>query len=90
MSVPSTEGNAPKQWALELNEYQAANLVWLLRACGYPYDVIHSVPPFTYANTGDWLGEIYLMIEAQGLPKQRPNYTAERLAEHVKFWKTHS
>jgi hypothetical protein len=56
--------NDPIEYKLTLSPYQRNNLLWLLNACGYPYG--NGVEPFTMANTGDWLGEIALMLAKPG------------------------
>ena len=50
----------PIEWTITLNSYQRNNLLLLLNICGYPSNC--GVEPFTLANTGDWLGEIALML----------------------------
>jgi hypothetical protein len=64
-SLPSTccdprrivreDNGAPARWTITLNEYQRANLLWLLcDVAGYDRDrpAVHGL------NTGDWLGEL--------------------------------
>jgi len=73
---------------LDLNEYQAANLRWLIEACGYPCNhdgTASHVGPFCSTNTGDWLGEIYDRI-----PKtdHAPNKSRDDLEKDVESWLT--
>lgn len=49
-------------WSLDLNEYQRNNLLWLLNLIGYPYPKAEAVQPFDLANTGDWVGEVAMML----------------------------
>lgn len=86
-----------KEWVLVLNEYQRNNLLWLINACGYPYADRHGVPvgsvePFTLANTGDWLGEVAIMLQRSGedpilAPGDRPNCGLEELRGRVEGWR---
>jgi len=72
------------QWGLRLNTYQRDNLVWLLAACGYgPAGAPTSIGDFALANTGDWLGEIAIMLDYH-LGVGNPNMTLEQLIEAVK------
>jgi hypothetical protein len=71
-----------------LNEYQRNNLLWLLNACGYGHE---GVPPLTLANTGDWVGEVALMLAHPGGPPalskdERANMSMEDLAWDVAKW----
>jgi len=83
----------PETWVLVLNRYQRDNLLWLLNAVGYPWDA-GPVEPFTLANTGDWVGELALMLmKTEGFTKSmtidandRPNMSKEELAERVSRW----
>lgn len=71
-------------WRLTLNQYQRDNLLWLLNACGYPCQPngeASGVPPFTLANTGDWLGDLVLQLEPGGEP--HPNVSTEELQASV-------
>lgn len=74
------KGVQPRTWGLHLNEYQRDNLVWLLQAVGYPYG--KGVEPFTYANTGDWVGELALQLNCE-LGVGRPNVSLDALRESV-------
>ena len=49
-------------YLLILNKYQRDNLIWLIQMCGMPGGRFQ-VEPFQMANTGDWIGEIYWMLE---------------------------
>lgn len=49
----------PGTWTLTLNRYHRDNLLWLLTALGYG---MKGIEPFTFAHTGDWVGEIVLML----------------------------
>jgi hypothetical protein len=74
-----------KPWpytTIQLDDYQKANLKWLIELCGYPYG--GGVSPFTFANTGDWLGEIYLRL---GESKRAPNMTKESVVESIRSWR---
>lgn len=53
-------------WGLRLNRYQRDNLLLLLNAIGYPagpsWPNPHIDPALAHWNTGDWVGEIALML----------------------------
>jgi hypothetical protein len=57
MSTKQNQVEPPdSEWQITLNSYERANLLWLLcDLLGYSRD---GVVPFTYANTGDWVGQI--------------------------------
>jgi len=80
---------ADRTWTLKLNEYQRNNLLWLINACGYGHD---GVPPFTLANTGDWIGEIAWMLEHEKDGSicledgEQANKTLEELEREVADW----
>ena len=85
-----------KEWVLTLNEYQRNNLLWLINACGYPYADRRGVrqgaiDPFTFANTGDWIGEVAIMLCRPGEdctlgPDDRPNRSLKELEDFVERW----
>lgn len=71
-------------YLLRLDKYQRDNLVWLFKACGYPNGPDH-ILPFVFANSGDWLGEIALMLDCEkGVGK--PNRSLDALRESVESW----
>lgn len=57
-----------RQFLLELDEYEAANLQWLLQLVGGFGDQTNQGPlgDFAEANTGDWVGQIYFKMQALG------------------------
>lgn len=71
-----------------LNNYQMTNLKWLLGLVGYPSDNGTMIEPFNFANTGDWVGEIYNMLAAgeKLLPKIGPNTTTEDIKQNIEWW----
>lgn len=74
MTPPGDGGPDEGQtWRLSLNKYQRDNLLWLLRMCGYPGGNADQSPPFTMANTGDWIGEVHNMLDPQALGDIQPN-----------------
>lgn len=81
---------ASETWVIELNKYHRDNLIWLFNAIGYPYG--QGVEPFKLANTGDWVGEIPLMLRKpeQGQPvlddKDRPNVSLKDLEGAIDSW----
>jgi hypothetical protein len=79
-----------KPRTITLNAYQRANLLWLIRACGYPSNRDGSpsgVPPFTCANTGDWLGEVYGLLGGfDDEPDRSPNQSLDGLRKSVAWW----
>lgn len=79
-------------WTLNLNRYQRDNLLWLLNACGYPHGNPSVAPPFTSANTGDWIGEVTQMLAHPGKspvigPNDHPNQDTDHLREAAERWK---
>lgn len=89
MAKVEGERGKDRTWSLTLNEYQRNNLLWLLNACGYGHE---GVPPFTCAHTGDWVGEVALMLvhPEDGVPSlgpdERANESLEDLAWDVARW----
>lgn len=73
---------------IELDDYERANLLWLLRAIGYPHDPDQpAVKPFDSANTGDWVGQVASKLGAfDDPPKYRANATLEVLKRSVEFF----
>lgn len=71
----------PKTWTITLNEYQRANLLWLFELIGYTYG--KGVEPFTYANTGDWVGEIPLMLDMDNDREHQPNVDRETIEKRI-------
>lgn len=78
-----------KTWDLELNEYQRDNLLWLLNLVGYPHPDASSVEPFTFANNGDWVGEIAIMLADEGgdMIVEHANADAETIRKQIKEWR---
>lgn len=68
---PKDEGTG--EWNITLNRYQRDNLLHLLRCCGYPAGNEDTAPPFTIANTGDWLGEIHNLLAPGPTPEPNVN-----------------
>ncbi len=66
---------------LRLNEYQAANLHWLL-------NLTMSEEPFSAAHTGDWTGEVLNMLEEHEdyYNKYDPNDTDNEAIREAKRW----
>jgi hypothetical protein len=64
--------------SIELTPYHVANLRALIEACGYPGGAVKE--PIGGCNTGDWLGEIYLMLPEVDC---RPNISAEQMAQYA-------
>lgn len=87
--VTYDESGKPIKWHITLNEYQRANLLWLLcDVIGYgtPY-----IEPFHLANTGDWAGEIPNMLrrDHREPTEHRPNLPADELRRNVEHWLKH-
>lgn len=51
------------RWVLVLDSEQRDNLLQLLNVVGFPTD---GIAPFTIMNSGDWVGEIALMLASPG------------------------
>lgn len=89
----------PEIWTLTLNQYQRDNLLWLLQCVGgWPWQEAkeRQVAPFSYANSGDWVGEIAGMlgtedwIDGKRVPKfnpKNPNCSVEQLRVLVNHWR---
>jgi len=76
-------------WVIELNKYHRDNLLWLFNVCGYPWG--HGVDPFTFANTGDWAGEIPNMLSKPGQnclldQEDYPNKSIQELRNQINNW----
>jgi hypothetical protein len=85
--APIVERKAERQWHLTLNEYQRANLLWLLcDLVGYGRS---GVEPFTYANTGDWAGEIPNMLRDDHRvdTEHKPNVSVEDIQRRVEAFR---
>lgn len=77
---------------LDLDRYQRDNLVWLLKAVGYPAPQDPKAPscvePFGYANTGDWVGQIASQLDChKGVGS--PLMTEDELRHEVDGWLKH-
>ena len=82
-----------REWVIVLNKYQRDNLLWLFAAIGYATDANgkSGVEPFTYANNGDWVGEIPQMLTKPEQPQwttklepdDLPNGTLEDLEKRI-------
>ncbi len=78
-----------ENWVIQLNKYHRDNLLWLFNVIGYPGA---GIKPFTFANTGDWNGEIPLMLckPGQSNPvldaKDRPNKSIDALKSDIEYW----
>lgn len=77
---------------LDLDRYQRDNLVWLLKAVGYPApsdpEAPKCVDPFGFANTGDWVGQIASQLDChKGVGT--PLMTEDELRSQVAGWLEH-
>ena len=72
---------------ISVNEYQRANLLWLFQAIGYGIGD-EDVEPFTSANTGDWLGEVAIMLNYEDPPDQASNHTLAELRQNCELWRS--
>lgn len=91
----------PETWTLTLNRYQRDNLLWLLQLVGgWPAGEAgdSAVEPFTFANSGDWLGEIAGMLGTQHwnesgplydirFEPRRPNMSVDEIREMIDRWR---
>ena len=75
-----------REWHITLNQYQRDNLVWLFAASGYGPEGTEGVEPFTFAQTGDWAGEIPIKLDYE-LGIGNPNHSLEQLQKDVDAWK---
>lgn len=77
-------------WGITLNKYQRDNLLSVILMAGYPYQQRDGwlVEPLGALNTGDWLGEVFLMLTAFSAdlddlrPNVRPDEMRKRIREH--------
>ena len=75
-----------KTWNLTLNKYQRDNLLWLIGLIGWWGPKLGpGVEPFTFANTGDWVGEIGCMLNPEEGHGQ-PNFSVEQMIERINYW----
>ncbi len=78
-----------QNWVIQLSKYHRDNLMMLFNAIGYPGA---GNTPFTFCNTGDWNGEIPLMLRKPGqndpvLEKgDQPNKTYDSLKSDIEYW----
>jgi hypothetical protein len=70
-------GRAP--YGIELDPYEASNLLAALRATGVYGGVVCS--PLGVLNTGDWCGQIIQKLESLGEITHKPNRMAAELAQ---------
>lgn len=56
--------NHGHRWVLVLDSYQRDNLLQLLNVIGFPSG--DGIAPFNIMNSGDWLGEVALMLASPG------------------------
>lgn len=92
--VTRNEDGSVRTLTVTFNEYQLSNLLWLL--CDLVgYDAPGGgVEPFTFANTGDWNGEIPNALRMIGgaivdmvRPKHPPNSSVESIRERISRWR---
>jgi len=86
--IDCNEKGEPQYWTIKLNKYQRDNLAWLINAIGYPYDATAQngpVEPFTCANTGDWVGEVFNMLKTVE-SEARPNKSIQELRKEIDHW----
>jgi hypothetical protein len=84
--VTLDDAGKPIKWHITLNEYQRSNLLWLLcDLIGYGKGPGGGVKPFTYANTGDWNGEIpnMLRVDHREDTTHRPNTPVEEIRRRI-------
>lgn len=88
MPVLMIGGHLPPGVTLRLDDYQVANLLELIHACGWERE---GIEPFTFAHSGDWLGEIGAKLTRrtfdEDYEKVVPEQSVEQLAERVKEWR---
>ncbi len=75
-------------WKLELNEYQRNNLLWLLNLLGTPYPHAERVEPFHFANTGDWVTELAIMLRDKdgNMISKDAHETVDDIRKAVEEW----
>lgn len=78
-----------QSYTITLNRYQLDNLRWLIRLTGYPHGKdAHKVEPFQWADSGDWLGELYWKLRdvAPDVENDEPNRTPSEMKRLVTLW----
>lgn len=69
----------PEVWTLTLSRYQRDNLLLLLNAVGYPFGNEHHDLRLDEYNSGDWVGEIALMLAKVSYEASAvPSYTIDK------------
>lgn len=66
-----------------LDGYQRVNILWMLDLC------TSAVMPYSFLNTGDWIGELYWKVrgdEPPTYPNFRENVTKKEIIERVDNW----
>jgi hypothetical protein len=87
--LPPSRAHEGMRWVLVLNRYERDNLLWLLNLLGYGKA---GVEPFTIANTGDWVGEIAMMLadpddySLDAEESGKPNLRTERVVNLLDSW----
>jgi len=76
---------AERQWVVALYRYHRDNLLFLLNAVGYGAP---AVAPFHVMNTGDWVGEIALMLadDDGSVVARKANIDREELRRRIDVW----
>lgn len=49
-------------WNLKLSKYHRDNLLLLINMSGYPHDNPHAIEKLRVMDSGDWIGEIAIML----------------------------
>lgn len=84
--VTVNDEGCPIRWHITLNGYQRSNLLWLM--CDLVGYCKPGVEPFTFANTGDWAGEIPNMLRDDHRKViESPNTSVDQVRQRVEEWK---
>lgn len=68
---------------ITLNGYERANLLWYIGLIGYQGDPLE---PFSFCNTGDWVGQIWWKVNGETPPEHKPNRSRFELEKQVAQW----
>lgn len=77
------ETRAAEKTVLLLDDADRANLLELLKACGYRTD---GIEPFTMARGRGWLGGVGLQLERGKPIEAEPDFTFDELVSDVSSW----
>lgn len=61
--------NGEPVWNLKFSKYHRDNLLLMINMCGYPHGNPHTIEKLRAMDSGDWIGEIAIMLgDPSGVP----------------------